>query len=85
MATKREDDQDFPAAAFAYVPDLEKPSTWKLRLWDSLDEKETARQIGGRIVLIDGQQLGRLMVRYNVGCRDQEVLSIKRIDEDFFD
>lgn len=46
---------------------------------------ETARQIGGRIVLIDGQQLGRLMVRYNVGCRDQEVLSIKRIDEDFFD
>ena len=46
MATKREDDQDFPAAAFAYVPDLEKPSTWKLRLWDSLDEKETARQIG---------------------------------------
>lgn len=46
---------------------------------------ETAQQIGGRIVLIDGQQLGRLMVRYNVGCRDQEVLSIKRIDEDFFE
>jgi restriction system protein len=46
---------------------------------------ETARQIGARIVLIDAEQLGRLMVRHNVGCRDQEVLSIKRIDEDFFE
>ena len=46
---------------------------------------ETARQIGARIVLIDSQQLGRLMVRHNVGCRDQAVLHIKRIDEDFFE
>lgn len=46
---------------------------------------ETARQIGARIVLIDAQQLGRLMVRHNVGCRDQEVLHVKRIDEDFFE
>ncbi len=46
---------------------------------------ETAQQIGARIVLIDAHQLGRLMVRHNVGCRDQEVLHIKRIDEDFFD
>ena len=46
---------------------------------------ETARQIGARIVLIDAQQLGRLMVLHNVGCRDQEILHIKRIDEDFFE
>ena len=46
---------------------------------------ETARQIGARIVLIDAQQLGRLMVRHNVGCRDQDVLHVKRIDEDFFE
>ena len=46
---------------------------------------ETARQIGARIVLIDAQQLGRLMVRHNVGCRDQEILHVKRIDEDFFE
>lgn len=46
---------------------------------------ETARQIGARIVLIDADYLGRLMVRHNVGCRDQEVLHIKRIDEDFFE
>jgi restriction system protein len=46
---------------------------------------ETARQIGARIVLIDAEQLGKLMVRHNVGCRDQEVLHIKRIDEGFFE
>jgi hypothetical protein len=44
--TKREDDQDFPAEAFAYVPDPDRPSTWKLRLWDSLEEKVTAAQVG---------------------------------------
>ena len=32
--TKREDDQDFPARAFAFVPDRESPSLWKLRLFD---------------------------------------------------
>lgn len=46
---------------------------------------DTARQIGARIVLIDGDQLGHLMVQHNVGCRDQQVLHVKRIDEDFFE
>lgn len=46
---------------------------------------QTAKELGGRIVLIDGVQLARLMVRYNVGCREEEVLSIKRLDEDFFE
>lgn len=46
---------------------------------------DTARGLGSRIVLIDGLQLSRLMIRYNVGCRDQEVLHMKRVDEDFFD
>lgn len=45
-ATKREDGEDFPPEAFAYVPDPEQPSTWKLRLWDSLEEKVTAAQVG---------------------------------------
>jgi len=43
--TKREDGEDFPAEAFAYVPDREMPSTWKLRLWDSLADKETVAQV----------------------------------------
>ena len=44
-ATKRENGEDFPAEAFAYTPDLERPSTWKLRLWDSLEERETRAQV----------------------------------------
>jgi restriction system protein len=46
---------------------------------------ETARGLGSRIVLIDGTQLARLMIRYNVGCRDEEILHLKKVDEDFFD
>jgi DNA-binding ferritin-like protein len=44
-ATKRENGEDFPAAAFAYVPDPEMPSTWKLRLWDSIADKATVAQV----------------------------------------
>lgn len=46
---------------------------------------ETAVQLDGRIVLIDGERLGKLMVRYNVGCRDKYTLHIKDFDEDFFE
>lgn len=31
-ASKTEDGKDFPASDYAYVPDPDKPSTWKLRL-----------------------------------------------------
>lgn len=43
---KTEDGVEFPAEAFAYVPDPEKPSTWKLRLWEDPEKKVTARQVG---------------------------------------
>ena len=46
---------------------------------------ETARGLGSRIVLIDGPHLARLMIRYNVGCRDEEIIYLKKLDEDFFE
>jgi len=46
---------------------------------------ETAQFLSKRIVLIDGDQLAKLMIRYNVGCRVEETLEIKKIDEDYFD
>lgn len=46
---------------------------------------QTARDLSSRIVLIDGSQLSRLMIRYNIGCRDEEILHLKKIDEDFFE
>jgi restriction system protein len=45
---------------------------------------DTAHQLGSRIVLIDGPQLSRLLVRYNVGCRVETVFEVKKIDDDFF-
>lgn len=47
--------------------------------------KETAQNLGTRIVLINGTDLARLMLRYNVGSRDEQVLHLKKIDEEFFE
>lgn len=38
-----------------------------------------------RIVLIDGEELARLMVEHGVGVRLRERYEVKRIDEDYFD
>ena len=38
-----------------------------------------------RIVLIDGEELARLMVHHGIGVRTRVVHEIKRIDEDYFD
>jgi restriction system protein len=46
---------------------------------------ETANFLSKRIVLVDGEQLAKLMIRYNVGCRVEDTLHIRRIDEDFFE
>ncbi|CAO3413380.1 restriction endonuclease [Azospirillum argentinense] len=47
--------------------------------------RETADRLNTRIVLIDGIQLAKLMIRHEVGCRIEETLHIKRVDEDFFE
>ena len=47
--------------------------------------QETASLLSKRIVLIDGQYLAKLMIRYNVGCRIEETLYLKKVDEDFFE
>ena len=47
--------------------------------------RETAELLSKRIVLIDGDQLAALMVQQNVGCRIEDTLHIKKIDEEFFE
>jgi restriction system protein len=47
--------------------------------------KETAEHLSKRIVLVDGDQLARLMIRHNVGCRIEDTLHIKKVDEEFFE
>ena len=44
----------------------------------------TAENLGTRIVLIDGERLASLMIRYNIGCRNEETLHLKKVDEDYF-
>jgi restriction system protein len=38
-----------------------------------------------RLVLIDGAELTRLMVRYNVGVSVRESFELKQADEEFFE
>jgi restriction system protein len=51
----------------------------------SISARETAEFLSKRIVLIDGDQLTKLMIRHNVGCRIEDTLHIRKIDEDFFE
>jgi len=46
---------------------------------------ETAQRLNTRIVLINGNELAKLMLRYNIGSRNEQTLQIKKIDEEFFD
>jgi restriction system protein len=46
---------------------------------------ETAKGLGTRIVLINGKELAKLMLKYNIGSRDEQVLYLKKIDEEYFE
>ncbi|AWY00769.1 restriction endonuclease [Marinomonas primoryensis] len=47
--------------------------------------KDTAQKLSSRMVLVNGHDLAKLMLRYNIGSRDEQVLYMKRIDEEFFE
>ncbi len=51
----------------------------------SISAKETAKGLSKRIVLIDGSELTRLMLQFGVGCRIEDTLYIKKVDEEFFE
>jgi restriction system protein len=46
--------------------------------------KSLAERIPQKLVLIDGEELSRLLVRYGVGVRAVRTLEIKRLDPDYF-
>lgn len=50
--TKTEDGRAFPAGDYAYVPDAEKPSTWKLRLTSSPGGAPDARIVGAAVAAL---------------------------------
>lgn len=46
---------------------------------------EYAQKVPQRIILIDGKQLARLLIRYGVGIRVEQEFQVKRIDLDYFE
>lgn len=51
----------------------------------SPNARATAEKLGARIVLIDGPQLGRLMVTHEVGCRVTEIFKVAVVEESYFE
>jgi len=46
--------------------------------------KDFVDRVSKRVILIDGAELARLMIRHNVGVRTKDTYEIKKIDEDYF-
>jgi restriction system protein len=44
-----------------------------------------AARVQQKIVLIDGEELARLLIRYGVGVRTERKIEIKKLDTDYFD
>lgn len=51
----------------------------------SSEARQFAESVAMRLVLIDGAELTRLMVRYNVGTSVRETFDLKQVDEEFFE
>jgi restriction system protein len=47
--------------------------------------REYAKSIGTRVVLIDGQRLSELMIKYGVGVQQRQVFTVVEVDEDYFE
>ena len=43
---KTEDGKKYPKEAYLYVPEADKPSSWKLRIWETPESKVTRSQLG---------------------------------------
>jgi restriction system protein len=50
----------------------------------SAEAKDYLTKVQHRVVLIDGSQLARLMIRHGVGVRDRLAYVIRSVDEDYF-
>lgn len=51
----------------------------------SADARAFAESVPTRVVMIDGQRLARLMIRYGVGVQVKQTIQVVEIDEDFFE
>ena len=47
------------------------------------EASDTAQTLSKRIVLVDSETLTKLMVKYNVGCRIEETLYVRKLDDEY--
>jgi restriction system protein len=47
--------------------------------------RDYANAISTRVILIDGQRLAQLMIKYRVGVQVKQSYEVVEIDEDFFE
>lgn len=47
--------------------------------------REYAKNVPIRVILIDGQRLAELMIRYGVGVQQRAVFTVVELDEDYFE
>ena len=51
----------------------------------SSDARKYVERLTPRVILVDGSELGRLMVDYGVGVTAKQTLRVMEVDENFFD
>ncbi|MBR4315248.1 MAG: restriction endonuclease [Lachnospiraceae bacterium] len=51
----------------------------------SKEARTYVEKLNKKIVLIDGQELARYMIEYNVGVSTKQVYEVKKIDSDYFE
>ena len=51
----------------------------------SKEAKQYVQNLNKKIVLIDGQELARYMIEYNVGVSTKQVYEVKKLDSDYFE
>ena len=49
------------------------------------DALEYVRTVPTRVILIDGQRLSELMIKYGIGVQQRQVFTVVELDEDYFD
>ena len=47
--------------------------------------RKCAKEVQSKIVLIDGEQLCKYMIEYNLGVSSHQIYEIKKIDSDYFE
>ena len=78
-ATKTEDGADYPSSAFLVTPDLNLPSTWKLRIWESPALKVTKAQLGRAAAALSSGGFRGNPVQISTGERKSAIARLKSL------